>query len=154
MAAEPQPPSDPSAAAADDPTAFGQIYDNYVVTQGPHDQWMGQLAIDLAAGNGAVIHSPINGTVTQMFTDQWGNPNLILENSVYQVIMMHGNYTVSVGDPVTTGQQVGTESNHGYTLDWNGNLCAGRDCGYHTHLNVFDKRINDNVDARNLLGKW
>ncbi len=142
------------AASEADPTAFASPYDNYVVTQGPHDQWMGELAIDIAAGNGATIKSPINGGITQLFTDQWGNPNLIIENSVYIVTMMHGNYTVKVGDQVTIGQPVGTESNHGYTLDWNGNLCTNRDCGYHTHLNVFDKRINDNVDARILLGKW
>ncbi len=164
---EPQgaPPSLPSMAdsapqaqaqtpAQADPTTFASPYDNYVVTQGPHDQWMGQLAIDIAAGNGATIKSPINGSVTEMFTDQWGNPNLIIENSVYKVTMMHGDYTVKIGDELTIGQPVGTESNHGYTLDWNGNLCTNRDCGYHTHLNVFDKRINDNVDARILLGQY
>ncbi len=149
---QPNPTQTPASEA--DPTAFAAPYDNYVITQGPHDQWMGQLAIDIAAGKGATIMSPINGQVTEMFTDQWGNPNLIIENSVYKVTMMHGDYTVKVGDPLVIGQPVGTESNHGYTLDWNGNLCTNRDCGYHTHLNVFDKRINDNVDPRILLNRW
>jgi hypothetical protein len=46
---------------------------------------------------------------------------------------------------------VGTESNHGYTLDIYGNLCAGRDCGYHTHLNVYDRRVGYNVNPMDLL---
>lgn len=43
------------------------------------------------------------------------------------------------------------ESNIGYTLDMAGNLCAGRDCGYHTHLNVYDKRLGYNIDPLSLI---
>jgi hypothetical protein len=53
--------------------------------------------------------------------------------------------------PVEMGQIVGNESNIGYTTDWQGNPCAGRDCGYHTHLNVFDKRLGENVNPLDLI---
>jgi hypothetical protein len=48
---------------------------------------------------------------------------------------------------------VGVESNLGYTTDMAGVPCWGRDCGYHTHLNVFDKRIGGNVNPLELLGR-
>lgn len=141
----------PPASQAADAAAFAAPYDDYVITQGPHGFSYGHLAIDLTAGKGAVIKSPINGSVTNLFVDQWGNPNLVLENDVYRVTLLHGEYTVRVGDPVVIGQPVGLESNIGYTKDWAGNLCTGRDCGYHTHLNVYDKRSGANIDPTPLL---
>jgi murein DD-endopeptidase MepM/ murein hydrolase activator NlpD len=152
------PTSDPmldaSAAPAvvpDDPGAFEAPYDEYTVTQGPHGEWYGHLAIDIAAGKDTPIKSPIRGTVTDLFIDQWGNPNLVIENDVYRVSLLHGNYSVAVNTPVEMGQIVGNESNIGYTTDWQGNPCAGRDCGYHTHLNVFDKRLGENVNPLDLI---
>jgi murein DD-endopeptidase MepM/ murein hydrolase activator NlpD len=148
---QPTQPVEPIVITAD-PTAFGDIYDSYVVTQGPHGFSYGQMAVDLAAGEGATIYSPINGTVTENYIDQYGNPTLIIENEVYQVLLLHGNYSVSVGQTVALGDPVGTESNQGYTKDWAGNLCWGRaGCGYHSHLNVFDKRIGENVNPLDLL---
>ncbi len=134
-----------------DPNAWADPYPEYIVTQGPHGQSYGHYAVDITAGKGLDIHSPINGLVTALFVDQYNNTNLIIENSRYQVLMLHGNYSVQVGQALVIGDVVGVEWNNGYTLDANGNLCAGRDCGYHTHLNVFDKSLNSNINPFDLL---
>jgi murein DD-endopeptidase MepM/ murein hydrolase activator NlpD len=135
----------------DDPDALAWPYEKYYLTQGPHGMSYGHMAIDLSAGKGATILSPINGEVSQLFVDQYGNPTLILENSRYKILMLHGIYTVQVGERVAIGQPVGTESNIGYTLDANGRLCTGRDCGYHTHLNIYDKQLGQNVNPLEVL---
>jgi len=128
-------------------------YEHYAITQGLHGYSYGQMAIDLAAGKGAEIRSPINGVVTQRYTDQYGNPTLVIENDFYTVTLLHGKYNVAVGDRLTLGQPVGTESNQGYTMDSRGRLCRGRKgCGYHTHLNIFDKRLQSNVNPLDLIG--
>ncbi len=131
--------------------AIRSPYERAVLTQGPHGMSYGHYAIDISGGKGAALHAPISGEVSALFVDQYNNTTLIIENEVYQVLMLHGNYTVSEGQRVEIGEVVGKEWNNGYTLDWNGNLCAGRDCGYHTHLNVYDKRLGQNVDPRDLI---
>jgi murein DD-endopeptidase MepM/ murein hydrolase activator NlpD len=133
------------------PLVFVSPYDDYVLTQGLHGFSYGHMAIDIAAGEGADIHAPINGTVAARFTDGLGNPVLVLENEVYRVTLMHGIYTVRQGETVSAGQVVGSESNLGNTTDMQGNSCRNRDCGYHTHLNVYDKRISANVNPLDLL---
>ncbi len=137
-----------------DPREFAAPYADYVLTQGPHGQSYGHLAIDLAAGKGAPVLSPINGTVTEKYTDQYGNPTLIIENAVYRIILLHGIYSAGVGDVVEVGDEVGVESNLGYTTNMRGERCAGRTdyCGYHTHLNVYDKEKGVNVNPLDLLG--
>jgi len=139
------------AADSDWNTAISLPYDTYFLTQGIHGQDYGHMAIDIAAGNGAPIKSLINGTVTGTGYDQWGNTFIQIENDVYAVLYLHGVYTLIIGDQVSAGQVIGSESNIGYTLDMAGNLCAGRDCGYHTHLNVFDKRLGSNIDPLSLI---
>jgi murein DD-endopeptidase MepM/ murein hydrolase activator NlpD len=134
-----------------DPLVFVSPYDDYVLTQGLHGFSYGHMAIDIAAGEGADIHAPINGIVAARFTDGLGNPVLILENEVYRVTLMHGIYTVQQGETVSVGQVIGSESNLGNTTDMQGNSCRNRDCGYHTHLNVYDKRISANVNPLDLL---
>lgn len=134
-----------------DPAAFAAPYDHYTVTQGPHGFSYGHMAVDLAAGKDTPIKSPINGTVTDLFIDQWGNPNLVIENDIYRVTLLHGIYSVAIGSKVVLGQEVGVESNIGYTTDMQGNSCAGRNCGYHTHLNVFDKRLGENINPLDLI---
>ncbi len=134
-----------------DPNLFADPYDQYIVTQGPHGMSYGHYAVDITAGNGAPIKSPINGVVSSVFIDQYGNTNLVIENDRYQVLMLHGLYSVHAGEVVTIGQMVGTESNQGYTLDAYGQICTGRDCGYHTHLNIFDKSLGTNIDPFTLL---
>jgi murein DD-endopeptidase MepM/ murein hydrolase activator NlpD len=144
---------EPEPEIESDPAAFTAPYKEYKITQGPHGFSYGHMAIDIAAGKGATVRSPINGSVTELYVDQYGNPTLVIENEYYQVTMLHGDYTVNPGDPVTVGQPVGTESNHGYTTDMQGNLCRGRNCGYHTHLNVFDKRTGTNVNPLDLIDR-
>ncbi len=128
-------------------------YDTYFLTQGLHGESYGHLAVDIAAGNGSTIKSIINGTVTGTGYDQWANTYIQIENDFYTVLYMHGVYSLAVGDTVTVGQPIGTESNIGYTLDSYGNVCGytGRDCGYHTHLNIFDKRLGVNIDPLTLI---
>jgi murein DD-endopeptidase MepM/ murein hydrolase activator NlpD len=145
------PPEVPATPDLSSSLAISLPYDEYFLTQGLHGESYGHLAIDIAAGNGAVIKSIINGTVTATGYDQWGNTFIQIENDVYTVLYLHGVYGLVAGDAVTAGQPIGTESNIGYTLDMAGNLCAGRDCGYHTHLNVFDKRLGTNIDPRTLI---
>ena len=134
-----------------DETLISAPYDQYTLTQGPHGFTYGHMAIDIVAGNGAVIKSPISGRVTASYVDQYGNPTLVIENDVYQITLLHGIYTVGIDEQVTLGQPVGTESNLGYTTDWWGRSCRNRDCGYHTHLNIFDKRIGGNINPLDVI---
>lgn len=135
----------------DDPQLVIAPYTTYIVTQGMHGFSYGHAAVDLAAGKGAEILSPINGAVTQLFTDYLGNPTLVIENDVYQVLLMHGDYTVAVGQQLHAGDLVGYESNNGNTIDWAGRSCRGRNCGYHSHLNIFDKRTGENTNPLSLI---
>lgn len=145
--------SDALPAIDGDPNAWSDPYTSYIVTQGPHGQNYGDYAIDLTGGKGVEIYSPINGVVSALFIDQFNNTTILLENERYRVKLLHGNYTVAVGQVVKIGELIGTEWNNGYTLDGYGQLCAGRDCGYHTHLNVYDKSIQQNIDPSTLLGQ-
>ena len=142
----------PEPVPTADPAAVRYPYDEFILTQGPHGQSYGQLAIDLTAGNGAPILSPISGTVTALYIDEYNNTTLVLDNEIWQVLLLHGDYSVQPGQAVSIGQVIGSESNHGYTLDWWGNLCDGRDCGYHSHFNLFDKRLGQNVNPLEVLG--
>ncbi len=145
-------PADNAPAAVEtEPRSFASPYDDFELTQGPHGASYGHLAIDIAGGDGAPIKSPINGAITALYTDEWGNTTLVVENEVYQVMFLHGLYTVNLSDVVQIGDLLGTESNQGNTFDASGQSCRGRDCGYHTHLNVFDKILGENVNPLNLI---
>jgi murein DD-endopeptidase MepM/ murein hydrolase activator NlpD len=133
------------------PTDFASPYQDYTLTQGVHGTSYGHMAVDIAAGKGATIFSPIHGKVTQLFIDGIGNPTLVIENEVYQVTMLHGDYSVQIGENIKAGEPVGKESNLGNTTDMQGISCRNRNCGYHTHLNVFDKRIGANINPLELL---
>ena len=139
--------------AQPDPNRIIAPYDDYVLTQGPHGQSYGHLAIDLTGGKGAVIQSPIDGLVTALYFDDLGNTTLAIENERYQVTLLHGIYEVVVGDHLSLGQPLGYESNQGYTIDAWGNLCTNRDCGYHTHFNIFDKARGENVNPLEVMEK-
>jgi murein DD-endopeptidase MepM/ murein hydrolase activator NlpD len=125
---------------------------DYTITQGVHGQSYGHMAVDLAVGRGTAVTSPINGRVTALYTDEYGNPTLVIENQRYTVTLLHGDYTVSLNDEVTIGQTVGTESNNGYTMDMVGNLCYGAAyCGNHTHFNLYDKELGANVNPLQVM---
>jgi len=126
-------------------------YDSYVLTQATHGAAYGDAAIDLAGGNGADILAPINGQVILNGYDFYGNTILIIENEVWQVKLLHGDFYPQEGQWVGIGKLVGNESNHGYTVDSLGNSCRGRRCGYHTHMNVVDKRTGSNANLIKLL---
>lgn len=143
--------SAPSKGIGGSPETFVPTYDAYTLTQGPHGYSYGHMAIDIAAGKGATIYSPIHGKVTNLFIDGIGNPTIIIENEIYKVILMHGIYYPKIGDKVKAGQSIGKESNLGNTTDMQGRSCRNRDCGYHTHLNVYDKRLGTNINPLNLL---
>lgn len=144
-------PNEPKSFSADSLT-FVSPYKDYTITQGLHGQSYGHLAIDLAAGRGEPILSPINGTVSQMYMDEYGNTTIVIENDVFEVMFLHGDYTVSIGDELKVGQQFGTEGNNGYTMDMAGNLCFNREwCGNHSHINVFDKRIQANINPLDVI---
>lgn len=140
------PPTPTAPSSVERQGVFRSLYDSYVVTQGLHGYAYGHMAVDIAAGKGAKIRSPINGVVTDRYIDPYGNTTLILENQRFRVTLLHGDYVVNTGESIEMGQLIGTESNHGYTTDLAGRSCAGRDCGYHTHLNLFDKKMGQNVD--------
>ena len=140
------PPADLSGAEA-----FILPYGEYILTQGPHGMSYGHYAIDLAAGKGEPVLSPINGRVSELFVDGIGNPTLVIENEAYEVTIMHGIYDVELGQEIALGEQVGIESNQGNTRDMSGRSCRNRDCGYHTHLNVFSKIEGQNVNPLDLL---
>jgi murein DD-endopeptidase MepM/ murein hydrolase activator NlpD len=128
-------------------------YTDYIVTQGPHGESYGHYAIDLTAGKDAPILSPISGVITDNYVDYLSNTVLVIENDIYTISLMHGKYSVNMGDGVTIGQVIGSESNIGNTIGFNGEPCYyyGLDCGYHTHLNIFDKRLGSNVNPLDVL---
>jgi len=134
-------------------TAIVYPYDDYWLTQGPHGFSYGHMAIDISAGKGVAIKSPIHGTVTANYVDQYGNTTLVVENERYQVTLLHGNYTATLNQAVSLGDVIGSEGNNGYTTDMYGNSCRGRECGYHTHLNVFDLIQGLNVNPLDVLGQ-
>lgn len=134
-----------------DPSLVIFPYDNYWITQGPHGMSYGHLAIDIAAGKGTVIKSPIQGVITANYIDEYGNTTLVVENERYQVTLLHGDYSAAVGQEVLSGDPIGAESNNGYTTDMQGRLCQGRDCGHHTHLNIYDKTAKQNVNPLDIL---
>lgn len=147
----PSPAITPTPLPLLDIYAVAAPYDDYWITQGPHGTSYGHYAVDLAAGQGTTIKSPINGVVMNHYTDIYGNTTLIIENDLYVVTMLHGEYTAPVGEIVYLGQPVGVESNIGYTTDMRGGSCRGRSCGYHTHLNIYDKRQQQNVNPLDLI---
>lgn len=151
---ESPPPPLPTVSAPPllpDPNLVVAPYAEYWVTQGVHGSSYGHMAIDIAAGKGSTILSPIHGEVTAVYTDEYGNPTLIIENSRYTITLLHGFYNVVVGQQLTAGDPVGSEGNLGYTTDMAGNRCQTSECGYHTHLNVYDKQLGSNVNPLNLL---
>lgn len=129
-----------------DQDALQMPYAEYAVTQGIHGFEYGHSAIDITAGKGAQILSPINGLITANLTDPAGGTILVIENERWIITLVHGLFSASAGDFVHQGEVVGVESNQGNTVDMDGNSCRDKDCGYHTHINIYDKKSGQNVD--------
>lgn len=116
-------------------------------------------AIDLGVGEkNTPLYSPISGVVTFSGIDRidaWNNTILTIENSFYTVLMLHGNYSLRPGTVVKKGDFIGTEGNNGYVLTGEGVLCSSipylSNCGYHTHINVWDKRLGFSVNILDLV---
>jgi murein DD-endopeptidase MepM/ murein hydrolase activator NlpD len=129
------------------------IYTSATLTQGQHGYSYGHAALDYAAGAGVSVLSPINGIVTQFYTDGYGNPTLVIENDCYTVTLLHGNWSVKLNQQLRIGDVVGGEGNNGYTMDMAGNLCNNRPgCGNHTHWNTYDKIAGQNINPILLFG--
>jgi murein DD-endopeptidase MepM/ murein hydrolase activator NlpD len=141
------------AAALGDEQVFLPPYVIFQVNQGAHaggGWWYGRLAVDIGNGRGTPLFSPINGWVSEAGADEFGSTYIVLENSRWRVLMMHGDYSVGLGEVVQAGQQVGTESNNGFTRGPGGEICNGAPgCGEHTHLAVWDGGVE--VDPLELL---
>ncbi len=135
----------------DSPEDIRLPYDSYVLTQGTHGASYGDAAIDLAAGRGADILSPITGQIITNGRDIYGNTIIVIENEVWTVKLLHGEYYPDEGEWVGLGQMIGSESNIGYTVDIYGVSCRGRRCGNHTHMNVVDRRTGRNANLIKLL---
>ena len=95
-------------------------FDGYVTTSGRHE------GIDFARTAGASIYSLISGVVTRV-TNASKLSTLAIYDSTNNktVVYLHGNYSVSVGQTITQGQYIGTESNNGASAA-------------HTHIEVRD----------------
>ena len=65
-------------AISTDALTFAAPYTNYAITQRIHGASYGHMAIDIAAGRGEPLLSPINGVVTQLFMDEYGNPTIVI----------------------------------------------------------------------------
>jgi murein DD-endopeptidase MepM/ murein hydrolase activator NlpD len=126
----------------------------FVVTQGEHGASYNHAAVDLAGGANTLVIAPINGVVTVNETNDIGNTVLQIEGDGFVAELLHGNWDIAVGTVVSIGDPVGTEANHGYTFDMNGNKCGtGSDCGYHTHFNLVDKTTGQSVYPKELIGE-
>lgn len=146
-----EPPSVVEEDPLDSPEDIRLPYDSYVLTQGTHGASYGDAAIDLAAGRGADILSPITGQIITNGRDIYGNTIIVIENEVWTVKLLHGEFYPDEGEWVGLGQMIGSESNIGYTVDIYGVSCRGRRCGNHTHMNVVDRRTGRNANLIKLL---
>lgn len=136
------------------PIAMAYPYEDFWFTQGIHGGSYGHKAIDIKAGQGAALRAPIAGKVLNNGHNM-SNTELVIDGERYMVTMWHGNYTPATGSYVQLGDPVGTEGNNGYVKDGYGRPCNGRaGCGYHTHINVFDKHTGTNVNPTDVLVKW
>lgn len=128
----------PSPAPGDEWLAMVYKPGTYDVTQGLHGQSYGHCAIDVSAGLGSPVYSPINGTVTQKYVDGYNNPVIRIENSKFEVELLHGIWTVDKGQKVVISQKIGTEAS------------IGNSTGPHTHFHALQKG-RQCVDPRDLV---
>ncbi len=100
-----------------------------LVQNGMHgENWPGR---DYATPAGTPLVSPVTGTVIRKGTDSYCGPFgcyntfvLFEADDGTQVMLMHGNYTVQVGDRVKQGQSIGSEASNGNSTE------------PHTHISI------------------
>lgn len=95
-----------------------------VIGNGYHGggEWPGR---DLSAGEcGVPVFAPIVGTVDKKGVDYLGNTYMVIRQGTVEVMLMHGDYTVNVGDSVTFSTRVGWDASNGFSS------------GCHTHLAI------------------
>lgn len=81
-------------------------------TKGVHDNGARDYMTD--AGCGAPLFAPLTGTVTEVGVDGMGNTYVRMSDGTNDVLMMHGDYVVGVGDHIQRGQTlIGHENTHG-----------------------------------------
>lgn len=133
--------------------------EEYIVSQGTHGEGYGHRAIDLSGNIGGKenvpVLSPINGRITGNYIDQYQNTTLIIINPRYVVTLVHGNFNLPINTNVKIGDMVGTEGNNGYVFNLKGVLCSETEdptkCGFHTHINIFDRNFNTNLNLMELF---
>lgn len=111
----------------------------------------GRAGYDLmGGGKDSPIFAPITGEVIYQYYQHNGNPLLIIENDSYRVKLLHGYWNTAEGDRVNQGEIIGYEGNMGLTFR-DGQFCGtGSNCGYHTHIEVWDKINNSPVNLAQL----
>lgn len=126
---------------------------SWQISQNLHGANYGHKAYDIVCGgnSNAPLFSPLEGKVTAKYLDGYGNTVLVIENEQSEVTLLHGYYSVEVGDQIETGGHIGYQANFGNT--WSqGEYCGtGSGCGQHTHINVYDKGEGSNVNPLNLI---
>lgn len=103
----------------------------FVGLNGSH--WVG---VDITAGLGTTIYAPINGLVTNIYTDGVSNTIIVFDNPEFMAVLLHGNYDgAKQGQPVTRGSSVvGVEAS------------KGNSTGPHSHYQLYDKLAGGWVD--------
>ena len=124
----------PSTVYADEGIILPYPGGTYTITDSCHPDGWGDFvggysstcAIDLSAGCGASIISPISGDMVAYADDGLGigNTAAIIKGSRYTAFLLHGDYVAS--GPIQQGGLIGYEASH------------GNSSGCHTHISIFD----------------
>ena len=130
-------------ASGDDPNGFQMPYPNYFIAGDCHaDGWGAWCALDPnSIPDSGPLFSPITGEViAKGENDGFGNTYICIQNSRWEVCMLHGIYNINLGDWVVIGQRLGEEAS------------IGNSTGPHTHLSLYDRTTASWIDPRTALG--
>lgn len=127
--------SSSSFSTGDNTGSYRIPYDNYSVSTAVLHGLSGWEGVDIVAGCGAEIYSPISGIVDKTGTDGYIGPIsngaentwVGISNTSYSTVLLHGEYIVNFGDTVEQGQVIGYESS------------IGNSSGCHTHWIMYEK---------------
>lgn len=133
----------------DETSSIAPIYKNYSVSNASLHGVPGWEGVDIYAGCGKPVLSPISGIVAFNGLDGYNQvdergvvreqtPMITIKNDRYTVTIMHGNYTAPIGTRVVTGEQVGTEGSQGMST------------GCHSHVVVKENgKLKNYLDILN-----